>query len=291
MCSRCGKKGYCSPDCQRRAWKLHKLVCQKADTPENEVDDLLAKGLLFSAQEAVKRLPKPNQRLATDLEERITAGVFSEVIAGCVRLEAIEGFGRGYVASQDIAQSQPILFDTAFCSAPLDGDKEYHFIIAEKAIRKGTRDRRASTRAASQVDFYHECLKQLGTKDGMDKKWLEDTPGLDQDMVEQVLLCSIAECNCMLCSEEPTLVALFPAAARFNHSCAPNAVVESNRHTALVRARCAIPAGTEVTISYLPEILLADATSRRERLQNGRGFACRCAQCRQDGFSADAAKS
>ncbi|CAE8647124.1 unnamed protein product, partial [Polarella glacialis] len=167
---------------------------------------------------------------------------------------------------------------------------EFYFLVAEKAIRKGrSRDRRLSARVDAQADFYHDRIKALATKSALDRNALDDT--LDEDMREQVLVCSIAEANCLLCTEEPNFVALFEAASRFNHSCAPNATVESNRATLLVRAAVDIQEGKEVTISYLPKGLLADSSSRRQRLEMGRGFLCRCLQCKDEGLVAPVSES
>jgi len=49
--------------------------------------------------------------------------------------------------------------------------------------------------------------------------------------------------------QDPSLLALFAAGARFNHSCAPNATLESSKSTLLVRAGCAIPMGSEARSS------------------------------------------
>jgi len=100
-------------------------------------------------------------------------------------------------------------------------------------------------------------------KGGTDRGWLEDGKGAFDDWkLEQILLCSIAEGCCLHCSEEPTHMALYPAIARFNHSCSPNACVSGTRSAALVRAITSIPAGSEVTISYLPNGALEDPTQR-----------------------------
>ncbi|CAK9077965.1 unnamed protein product [Durusdinium trenchii] len=278
LCSRCGKAAYCSAECQRKDWKVHKLQCQKAETPENRISDHLAKGQLFSAQEALQQLEKPNARLAAELEEKLKLGILSEVIADRLSLQPAR-YGLGYVAAKDLSAGDPLLFDTAFCSAPMDGDQEFYCTIAEKSIRKGHADRRASARVDAQADFYYDSLLKLCTKDSHDRATLEGTE-MEADTREQILVCSIAEANSLYCTEEPNFAALYAAGARFNHSCAPNASIESSRSRLLVRAATAIPKGMEVTISYLPPQLLSEAgPKRRERLAAGRGFQCRCDRC------------
>eukprot|EP00931_Biecheleriopsis_adriatica_P101019 TRINITY_DN76247_c0_g1_i1.p1 TRINITY_DN76247_c0_g1~~TRINITY_DN76247_c0_g1_i1.p1 ORF type:complete len:303 (+),score=72.70 TRINITY_DN76247_c0_g1_i1:32-940(+) len=282
LCSRCGQVAYCSADCQRKAWKVHKQTCQKVDSPENRIEDLLRKGLVFSAKHGLKELSKPNSRLQTELEERISAGISSEVVDGRLKLNAAGECGRGYIAAKDLQPGEPLLFDTAFCWAPLDGEKAFFYILAERAIRKGHRDRRSSARADAQVDFYHSCIKELPTKDPNLREYLDDS--LDEEKREQILLCSIAEASSLFCSEELNHVGLFPAVARFNHSCVPNAVVESSRTEVLISAKVAVKAGEEVTISYLPEQLLElPGPKRQERLEAGRGVKCRCPRCQEEG--------
>jgi len=242
----------------------------------------LRKGRLFSAQRELQQLEKPNARLASELEEKLKFGTYSEVVGDVLQLQPIEGFGLGYVATQELQPGQPLLFDTAFCAASMDGEKEFYCTIAEKAIRKGHGDRRVSARADAQADYYYDSILKLGTKDSHDRSTLEETE-MDPEMREQILVCSIAEANSLYCTEEPSLLALFPQGARFNHSCEPNATIESSKSTLLVRASDAIPKGHQVTISYLPQQLLKEAgAKRRERLLNGRGFHCRCERCQQE---------
>merc|ERR1712176_628412 len=197
--------------------------------------------------------------------------------------EPVDGFGMGYVAAKDLAEGDVLLFDTAFTSASLKGEKEFFVLIAERLLRKARSEkRRNSERADAQAEFYYNRIKALPTKDGVDRRWLDndddDDQPYDADTREQILLCSIAEACCLQCSEEPDYMALFATASHFNHSCAPNACVKSTRSTAIVRAIAPVPAGTEVTISYLPAQLLCEVTSRRERLMAGRGFTCLCAR-------------
>ncbi|CAJ1337244.1 unnamed protein product, partial [Effrenium voratum] len=165
------------------------------------------------------------------------------VIDDCLQLQPT-GCGLGFVAKKDISSNQPLFFETAFCSAPTDGEKEYFYLVAEKAIRKGHADRRASARADVQADFYYDSVLKLSTKDSHDKATLEETE-MEADMREQIVMCSIAEANCLHCSEDPGWVALFVKGSRFNHSCSPNAAVESSRSQLLIRAAADIPAGTE----------------------------------------------
>lgn len=76
------------------------------------------------------------------------------------------------------------------------------------------------------------------------------------------------------------LRAVFPAAARINHACVPNA--QGNFNTSLnkftIHATHDIQDGEELSISYL-EDQLALKTSRQEILLDRYGFGCMCAAC------------
>ncbi|CAK0857327.1 unnamed protein product, partial [Prorocentrum cordatum] len=121
---------------------------------------------------------------------------------------------------------------------------------------------------------------------GMDPAVIRSA-AMEEEKKDQLIACSIAEGCALYCSEDPGYVALFAAAAYFNHSCAPNASVESTRSELQVRAAADIPRGTEVTISYLPSELLDSAEGRRRRLDAGRGFHCLCTRCREEGLVVD----
>lgn len=283
-CSRCGSEVYCSAECQRLAWPSHKLVCRKAETPENAIAELLRGGRIFSAKHRLSELPKANSRLAAELERLAAAGIHSEIVEGRLRLEEIPGMGKGYVAATDIAEGVVLLFDTAFVSVPIKGKDEWHFRIAEKAIAKGTSPKRRNDALVdAQCDFFYGQIRDLCTKVAVTKEWLDE---VDPDMATKILLCSIAEANCFQCSEAPEYMALFAAASRLNHSCEPNAIEESTRTTILVRSLRPIPAGEEVTISYLPRgVLGLESVRRREALLQARSFECRCRVCAAEGAS------
>lgn len=81
-------------------------------------------------------------------------------------------------------------------------------------------------------------------------------------------------------SSPPYELALFPAIARINHSCVPNA--QANYHplhrTFNVHATRDMAAGEEVSINYLPEVGLLRA-QRVAKLEEGYGFTCNCPAC------------
>lgn len=289
MCSRCGKEAYCSAECQRRAWKAHKLVCQKADSLESDASEFLRAGRLYAAKEVLCRLPARSAALEADLNERIQVGIHHEIVEDRLRLADVDGCGVGYVATRALREGEPLLFDTAFVSASLNDKKEFHFLIAERASQKGhSTARRSSSKADARADFYFDRVQALFPKGGLEmRSWLADT--VDEETGEQMLLCSIAEGCCLPSAEDPPSMGLFVAAARFNHSCSPNACFESTRSSILVRAAADVSEGEEVTISYLPAEQLCDGATRRAALRELRGFDCLCRRCLSEGLVGSAA--
>ena len=70
--------------------------------------------------------------------------------------------------------------------------------------------------------------------------------------------------------------------SRINHSCNPNAIVQSlpsEKDGQLIRAVAPIAVGDEITISYLGLFLYADGPTRREQLAKHKHFVCTCERC------------
>jgi len=284
FCSHCKKEAYCSRDCQVKAWKSHKLVCQKVDSVDNAIRELFKQGKLYSAREQLRQLPTASAKLEAELAELVALGVHSEILGGALRLEDVGELGLGFVAARDLAAEEPLLFDTAFLTAPVNGAKAPHFLMAEKiAKRLAGGARRKSAKADVQADFFFNTVKAgLPLKHGMVRAAIEEA-SIEDDVRDQMLVCAIVEGCALYCTEEPEHMALYPVAARLNHSCAPNARIESDRSTLVVRANCPIAKGAEVFITYLPTALLEEpGEQRRARLEGGRGFECACEKCRPE---------
>lgn len=72
--------------------------------------------------------------------------------------------------------------------------------------------------------------------------------------------------------------ALYLACALLNHACRPNCVRYFHGNRVIVRTLTALPAGSELTISYGLKSCL-DYRERREQLKERFGFDCLCADC------------
>ena len=77
-------------------------------------------------------------------------------------------------------------------------------------------------------------------------------------------------------------IGLFPAAARFNHSCRNNCTFRLLRegHHLVVSTTADIAQGDELCVSYVDPLM--DGLSRRSRLKRFFGFDCGCGRCKGD---------
>ncbi|KAF2681936.1 hypothetical protein K458DRAFT_433331 [Lentithecium fluviatile CBS 122367] len=83
---------------------------------------------------------------------------------------------------------------------------------------------------------------------------------------------------------------ILPLAARFNHSCIPNASFAWNPRLSRITVHTivAIPANTQIKLSY--ELPYQTLDSRREKL-SAYGFACSCSACGCDSAASDARRA
>eukprot|EP00878_Enallax_costatus_P030198 GHUV01032860.1.p1 GENE.GHUV01032860.1~~GHUV01032860.1.p1 ORF type:complete len:409 (+),score=151.25 GHUV01032860.1:126-1352(+) len=83
--------------------------------------------------------------------------------------------------------------------------------------------------------------------------------------------------------QQHSIVGLWPEYSLLNHSCAPNTVppvLLSDR--LLLRTAVVVPAGQELTTSYLGAAGGLPAQQRQELLQNSYGFVCSCHRCKAE---------
>ncbi|KAF6262337.1 hypothetical protein COO60DRAFT_649132 [Scenedesmus sp. NREL 46B-D3] len=75
---------------------------------------------------------------------------------------------------------------------------------------------------------------------------------------------------------------IWPAAAMINHACCPNAHAMLLGDRLVVRAAEDVPAGQQVSVSYLGPQLFAPAAVRQQELRQQWGFECGCARCKAE---------
>jgi hypothetical protein len=84
-----------------------------------------------------------------------------------------------------------------------------------------------------------------------------------------------------LVSEQKFALALFPTAARINHSCRPNCIRMATPTGMYIVATQDIKAGEELTVSYVPRYIpeFVDVDVFQANLQRNWGFSCKCNWC------------
>jgi len=183
---------------------------------------------------------------AQEVLRTMTAG-HVEVTDGRVELVNFVGRGRGWRAAKQIKAGDVLLYDTAFCFSRCGQDQYDN--MGSQCMRK-----------SDDPFFKGEVMSLSGATDG------------DRSLL------GILKNNTFECSREPGYIAFFVSAARFNHSCCPNAFFDASQSTGIVRALRDIPKGEEVCISYVP---VSDSwESRRKQLQRF-GFECSCERCHE----------
>ncbi|CAE7724010.1 SmydA-8, partial [Symbiodinium sp. CCMP2456] len=86
--------------------------------------------------------------------------------------------------------------------------------------------------------------------------------------------------NCFEHTDEPLGYATYFMSSFMSHSCRPNSLWHYDGDDFILRARERIQAGDEITVSYLSEDVLLDATvARRKHLKDSKHFICRCPRC------------
>eukprot|EP01012_Entosiphon_sulcatum_P021250 TRINITY_DN26029_c0_g1_i1.p1 TRINITY_DN26029_c0_g1~~TRINITY_DN26029_c0_g1_i1.p1 ORF type:complete len:367 (+),score=40.75 TRINITY_DN26029_c0_g1_i1:29-1129(+) len=130
-----------------------------------------------------------------------------------------------------------------------------------------------------------EVLRLAGaTREEKAPEWLlsdsqELLPALSGNQVRRLL--AVVETNAFGIGED--LEGLFPLGSYFNHSCRPNCQWTTRKpasrsfHQLTVWTREAVPAGSELTISYVPDEAAVPVI--RRKLERAWGFTCRCPVC------------
>jgi hypothetical protein len=172
-------------------------------------------------------------------------------------IRAIPGKGYGCVSLKPIPRGTRILAEDPLLIVPV-GD--YMLSDVQKAFDSLT---------PSQQTLYYT----LHSSHGQDpKKW----PSRIHDSSPSLI--SIFQTNCM---EMNAGAAVFPHAARFNHSCNPNACFSWNASIGkeTIHVMSPIPAGEEITLSYCD--MIHDKSLRAYELKHY-GFTCGCPACSDD---------
>jgi len=122
----------------------------------------------------------------------------------------------------------------------------------------------------SDVAAASEASKQLVLELGL--SYLEP---IDLERLLQIWIL-----NCFEHSDDPLGYSTYFMSSFMSHSCLPNAVWHYDGDDFVLRARCAISAQDEITVSYLSEdALLESISARRKHLKDSKHFVCQCERC------------
>jgi hypothetical protein len=67
--------------------------------------------------------------------------------------------------------------------------------------------------------------------------------------------------------------------SRVNHSCSPNAVIQTESEEQFIKAASPLAEGDEISISYLGLMLYSDRATRQQQLSLQKHFRCQCKRC------------
>ena len=83
----------------------------------------------------------------------------------------------------------------------------------------------------------------------------------------------------------PSEAALYPWVCRANHSCHPNCNYYHNIDLGVQQLYCVtnIREGEELTVSYLPDNMIATRQERQRFLKKNHNFGCQCSECNLEG--------
>lgn len=246
-CDECEEAWYCNDECKKQHWEsLHKVECPfMRKVREHELSSKFSKAKLRSL---IRLLVK------RDLERQAEAQ------------SAVQGAGSASPDSPTDRASTPA------SPSPADGTPTGRtgpkFIDVESLI--------AHDEDSEDDDEEKEILAAL--KAVIEPRYIGDST--DEYLLK---LMSRSECNQFgLWSPEDDLLglSLHPSASFFNHSCIPNCYSEWSGINLVFKALYPIPAGAELTISYIDAH--APTRQRREELRNAYYFTCICPRCSKD---------
>ena len=241
-CEMCEEAWYCNDDCKKNHWDtLHHLECPiMKKVKECSLGNKFAKAKLRSL---IRLLVK------RDLERQASEA------------EAQKGNGASAADSTSAEQTGPTATTDSTSANPL-GPK---FVDVESLI--------AHDEDGEKDPEDLEILAALKTV--IDPKYIGTST--DDYLLK---LMSRSECNQFgLWSPDDDLLglSLHPSASFFNHSCIPNCYSEWSGIRLVFKALYPIPAGAELTISYIDAH--ASTRKRKDELRSAYYFGCICPRC------------
>jgi len=287
-CSRCKSVKYCSKDCQKAAWSIHKQQCKSVPTP------IIEKNKLFQHPLQKKSLSYPANETIEEYMRNLGLQFSNIVITPFEHnIRCKDSFGM--CATKDIAKGELIFRDQFMIKIPVYRRDEIlisHLRFAGELISQCGDD-------TTKLEYWLRNLSMLHPRspDHIHIKYTTEhyfNSGLfelyasnNQNFRRQLMtfgLPSIMKIVTVLrlnnfSSRDDKGWCISMAASMINHSCEPNAYYEVDEEHITIRAQKDIPEGNPITICYNDDWLDLPLKKRREEIKNSYYFDCGCERC------------
>jgi len=262
----CGKVSYCSTECQKQNWKIHKPAC-----PPYKVIKIEGKGKGLVATRKVAA----GDVLLQEMPLMVIDSTDSEVSSDHFKLE-FEVLG-------EATQKKVLeLFD------PVKDDLKLELLENINEVEAGIRKGREEDPGNQELGELVQRMGELGA--GIIRE-------ADEEEEDYIRAQRIFAANSMQVCEvgaiySSTEGALYHHISLINHSCNPNAVwswTKGNFRKKVVRAIKPIKKGEEILVNYidLEDFNYGNKESRRLALVDKFGFFCKCSECSLEGDEFD----
>jgi len=262
----CGKVSYCSTECQKQNWKIHKPAC-----PPYKVIKIEGKGKGLVATRKVAA----GDVLLQEMPLMVIDSTDSEVSSDHFKLE-FEVLG-------EATQKKVLeLFD------PVKDDLKLELLENINEVEAGIRKGREEDPDNQELGELVQRMGELGA--GIIRE-------ADEEEEDYIRAQRIFAANSMQVCEvgaiySSTEGALYHHISLINHSCNPNAVwswTKGNFRKKVVRAIKPIKKGEEILVNYidLEDFNYGNKESRRLALVDKFGFFCKCSECSLEGDEFD----
>jgi len=262
----CGKVSYCSTECQKQNWKIHKPAC-----PPYKVIKIEGKGKGLVATRKVAA----GDVLLQEMPLMVIDSTDSEVSSDHFKLE--------FEVQGEATQKKVLeLFD------PVKDDLKLGLLENINEVEAGIRKGREEDPNNQELCELVQRMGELGAGI-ISEADEEEEDYLRAQRIFAANSMQVCEVDAIYSSTEG---ALYHHISLINHSCNPNAVwswTKGNFRKKVVRAIKPIKKGEEILVNYidLEDFNYGNRESRRLALVDKFGFFCKCSECSLEGDEFD----